>query len=100
MVGISFHVGSGCRDAFIFDKAIRSARTLFDFGNSLGFQMNVLDLGGGFPGTDNAAMEKVLYTLFITISGAKRGSRYGHYCSGPSWGNGLYRFEEIKLIYS
>lgn len=51
---------------FIFDKAIRKARTLFDFGIALGFEMNILDLGGGFPGTDRSAMEKVKYYLNFT----------------------------------
>lgn len=33
-----------------FVDAIQNARTIMDYGNKLGFQMNLLDIGGGFPG--------------------------------------------------
>lgn len=50
VVGVSFHVGSGCRDPSAFSLGIQHARRLFDLGSRLGFYMQVLDLGGGFPG--------------------------------------------------
>lgn len=50
VVGISFHVGSGCGDPPVFREAIYLAHILFKLGNSLGFNMHLLDLGGGFPG--------------------------------------------------
>uniref|UniRef100_A0A915E6C0 ornithine decarboxylase n=1 Tax=Ditylenchus dipsaci TaxID=166011 RepID=A0A915E6C0_9BILA len=54
VVGISFHVGSGCQDAHIFTKAIGIARDLFDLGKTIGHKnMHTLDLGGGFPGCDH-----------------------------------------------
>jgi len=52
VVGVSFHVGSGCMSSQSFIAAIRSAHFLFERGNQLGFNMNILDLGGGWPGTD------------------------------------------------
>jgi ornithine decarboxylase len=33
-----------------FVDAITNARTIMDYGIKLGFNMNLLDLGGGFPG--------------------------------------------------
>lgn len=33
-----------------FVDAIQNARTIMDYGNKLGFEMNLLDIGGGFPG--------------------------------------------------
>lgn len=33
-----------------FVDAIQNARTIMDYGNALGFEMNLLDIGGGFPG--------------------------------------------------
>lgn len=63
VIGVSFHVGSGCRDAPVFRKAISTARDLFDYGATLGFNMNLLDLGGGYPGdkgTDIAEIAKIV----------------------------------------
>lgn len=46
----SFHVGSGCQEAEAYDAAIQQARDVFDMGLSMGFDMDLLDIGGGFPG--------------------------------------------------
>lgn len=51
VVGISFHVGSGCKDARKYELALKDARDLFDMAkNEFGFNMYILDIGGGFPG--------------------------------------------------
>ena len=50
----SFHVGSGCYDATAFSAAVASARTVFDIGKDVGFNMELLDIGGGFPGQASA----------------------------------------------
>jgi len=50
VIGVSFHVGSGCRDASRYELALKDARKIFDMGKDFGFEMNVLDIGGGFPG--------------------------------------------------
>lgn len=46
MIGISFHVGSGCMDAPIYGKAIKIARKLFDFAENFGYEFKLLDIGG------------------------------------------------------
>jgi ornithine decarboxylase len=51
VVGCSFHVGSGCESADAYTEAIANAKYVFDLGRQLGFKMNFLDIGGGFPGT-------------------------------------------------
>jgi ornithine decarboxylase len=56
VVGVSFHVGSGCFDASAFYQAVESARKVFDDGEELGFKFNLLDIGGGFPGVDDEAI--------------------------------------------
>jgi len=53
VVGVSFHVGSGCMSVGSFISAIKSAKSVFKQGESLGFDMKFLDLGGGWPGTDD-----------------------------------------------
>ncbi|KAL7379180.1 hypothetical protein ABVT39_023951 [Epinephelus coioides] len=50
VIGVSFHVGSGCTDGGAFRQAIADARRVFDMGNLQGFQMRLLDIGGGFSG--------------------------------------------------
>eukprot|EP00954_Amorphochlora_amoebiformis_P015496 1215646-Amorphochlora_amoeboformis.AAC.1 len=48
--GISYHVGSGCGSAQAFSNAVEDARKAFDIAADRGFELNVLDVGGGFPG--------------------------------------------------
>lgn len=50
VIGISFHVGSGCFDASAFGEAVVLARKAFDMGEAEGFKFRLLDIGGGFPG--------------------------------------------------
>lgn len=66
MIGISFHVGSGCMDPPVYAKAIHSARKLFDFAKLVGFEFDFLDLGGGFPGDKGTTIKEVLVTQFRT----------------------------------
>eukprot|EP00918_Siedleckia_nematoides_P012640 GHVU01027679.1.p1 GENE.GHVU01027679.1~~GHVU01027679.1.p1 ORF type:complete len:468 (+),score=67.10 GHVU01027679.1:253-1656(+) len=54
VIGISFHVGSGCYDARAFSAAVASSRTAFDMGAEAGFRFSLLDIGGGFPGQKSA----------------------------------------------
>jgi ornithine decarboxylase len=53
IVGVSFHVGSGCGDPKAFGQAISDARKVFDMGKKAGYEMSLLDIGGGFPGRDD-----------------------------------------------
>ncbi|KAF5304674.1 hypothetical protein FQA39_LY09451 [Lamprigera yunnana] len=50
VVGVSFHVGTGSRDALTFYQAIKTARNVFDYAANLGYTFNILDIGGGYPG--------------------------------------------------
>ncbi|XP_072014722.1 ornithine decarboxylase-like isoform X2 [Amphiura filiformis] len=50
VVGVSFHVGSVVQNPESYADPIRAARRVFDLATKLGFQMEILDIGGGFPG--------------------------------------------------
>lgn len=50
VIGVSFHVGSKCNNPESYSDAIHNAREVFRKGERLGFNMNFLDIGGGFPG--------------------------------------------------
>ncbi|OXB63064.1 hypothetical protein ASZ78_016786 [Callipepla squamata] len=57
IIGVSFHVGSGCTDPETFVQAISDARCVFDMGAELGFSMYLLDIGGGFPGSEDVKLK-------------------------------------------
>ena len=50
---MAFHVGSDARDLKQFKDAFEDSRLLFDMARLDGIEMNVLDIGGGYPGNDN-----------------------------------------------
>ncbi|XP_044187091.1 ornithine decarboxylase-like [Thunnus albacares] len=57
VIGVSFHVGSGCTDSLTFKQAITDARHVFDIASLLGFQMRLLDIGGGFSAIGDFQMK-------------------------------------------
>lgn len=48
VVGVSFHVGSGCYDPNSFADAIARARRAFEYGRDAGYTFDLLDVGGGY----------------------------------------------------
>lgn len=57
LVGVSFHVGSGCLNASSFVSAVTDARHVFDLAKEkYGFELSLLDIGGGFPGNSDAGI--------------------------------------------
>lgn len=48
VIGVSFHVGSGCYDSSAFADAVMRARSTFNMGAEAGYTFNLLDVGGGF----------------------------------------------------
>jgi len=49
--GVSFHAGSGASSS-AYLSALKDARAAFQMGLAKGFPMRILDIGGGFPGTE------------------------------------------------
>lgn len=64
VVGVSFHVGSGCYDSSAFSDAIMRSRAAFDMGKKAGYEFNLLDVGGGF---EDATFEKTAAVLTDAI---------------------------------
>ena len=51
VIGVHFHVGSGCGDGNAYVTALKHARWVFEVADQLGMPpMRLVDLGGGFPG--------------------------------------------------
>lgn len=53
VIGVSFHVGSGCMNPDTYKTSIRDSKKVFDIGKTIGFEMILIDIGGGFLGVDN-----------------------------------------------
>ncbi|KAH6901269.1 ornithine decarboxylase [Coprinopsis sp. MPI-PUGE-AT-0042] len=64
VVGVSFHVGSGCYDPSVYSDAIRRARAVFDMAKEVGYDFTLLDVGGGF---EDALFEKAASFLTEAI---------------------------------
>eukprot|EP01123_Difflugia_compressa_P012631 TRINITY_DN548_c0_g1_i6.p1 TRINITY_DN548_c0_g1~~TRINITY_DN548_c0_g1_i6.p1 ORF type:complete len:508 (-),score=79.35 TRINITY_DN548_c0_g1_i6:54-1577(-) len=73
LVGISFHVGSGCYSPVGFIDTLHRAKEMFIEAERHGLHMSLLDIGGGFPGDDEgpitfnkiaAAIAPVIDALF------------------------------------
>ncbi len=47
--GLSFHVGSQCTNPANYSQALHLAAGIFAEANSRGFNLKLLDIGGGFP---------------------------------------------------
>jgi ornithine decarboxylase len=52
VIGFSFHVGSGCSSPDTFYNAIYECKKAYDIALKIGISINVIDIGGGFPGVD------------------------------------------------
>jgi ornithine decarboxylase len=52
VIGFSFHVGSACSSADSFYDALKTCRAAANMANVLGINISLIDIGGGFPGSD------------------------------------------------
>jgi ornithine decarboxylase len=64
VVGVSFHVGSGCYDPSVYHDAISCARAVFNMGKDIGYDFTLLDVGGGF---EDCLFEKAAEVLRTAI---------------------------------
>lgn len=60
VIGVSFHVGSGCKDPLQFADAVWRARRVFDMGKDAGYKFTFLDVGGGFERETFQEMSQVV----------------------------------------
>jgi len=95
VVGVSFHVGSACKNLATFTVAIEKAREIFDHAEAEGFDMELLDIGGGFSGRFDAhghvmfgdiatAINSALAAHFPPESGVRVISEPGRYFAETS----------------
>jgi ornithine decarboxylase len=69
--GISFHVGSGCQNKNQYQTAIENCHKVYHIAKQIGFEIETIDIGGGFPGysskEDQITFEQISETLTQTI---------------------------------
>ncbi|XP_074599480.1 ornithine decarboxylase-like [Brevipalpus obovatus] len=53
VIGVCFHVGTNCTDPNLFTSSLKDAQSMFNTGIDLGFDVWLLNIGGGFPGTSD-----------------------------------------------
>ncbi|GIC90465.1 type III PLP-dependent enzyme [Aspergillus udagawae] len=58
--GVSFHVGTGASNASAYVSAIGHAKMVFELGKGLGYDMNLLDIGGGYQ---DSSFEKIAQSI-------------------------------------
>ncbi|XP_018576578.1 ornithine decarboxylase [Anoplophora glabripennis] len=59
VVGVAFHIGSGSKNFSIFKSAFAAARHVFDEAAKVGYDFNLLDIGGGFPGEKCTSIKEI-----------------------------------------
>ncbi|XP_029928181.1 antizyme inhibitor 1 isoform X2 [Myripristis murdjan] len=85
VVGVRFHISSSCEDDQAYVHAISDARCVFDMGEDIGFNMKILDIGGGFSGSEsqleqiNSAIMSVVDAYFPPSAGVSIIAEPGSY---------------------
>ncbi|XP_062841370.1 antizyme inhibitor 1a [Trichomycterus rosablanca] len=75
VAGVKFHISSCCAEPEAFTHAVSDARCVFDMGEEFGFALSILDIGGGFDGTEaqletiNRALRPALDAYFPPSTG-------------------------------
>jgi len=59
VIGISFHVGSGCEDENVYRTAIGDCRKVYELSKQKGFNFEIINIGGGYPGDDDEKFIKM-----------------------------------------
>jgi len=59
IVGISFHVGSGCSSGEPFYNALKSCKIVFDISKEYNIDISIIDIGGGFPGSLHGSFDEI-----------------------------------------
>ncbi|XP_056335586.1 antizyme inhibitor 1b [Danio aesculapii] len=75
VAGVTFQVPASCKDPQAYTHALSDARCIFDMGKEFGFDMNILDIGGGFSGSEfqlkqvHSVIKPLLEAYFPSESG-------------------------------
>jgi ornithine decarboxylase len=68
IVGTCFHCGSNCKNPIQYYEAIELSKYAFDIAEKIGFKFKILDIGGGFSGSNTPESMKLLGDISNTIT--------------------------------
>ncbi|KAH9812423.1 pyridoxal-dependent decarboxylase [Melampsora americana] len=60
VIGVAFHVGSGCINPELYKDAVKHAKGVFELASQYGYKFNLLDVGGGFGDNNLEELSKGL----------------------------------------
>jgi len=65
LVGFSFHVGSGCKDPYSYYTALKICKNAYTMALNRNIMASIIDIGGGFPGTNDAniSFDDIVYNI-------------------------------------
>ncbi|GLV36696.1 Ornithine decarboxylase 1 [Carabus blaptoides fortunei] len=63
VIGVSFHVGFSVQNPNIYRTAIIYSRAVFHHATSIGYDFNILDIGGGFPGYRGQLIHNIFHVV-------------------------------------
>lgn len=113
LVGSAFHVGSFSQDPRVFKNGIEFASKVFSYAKEKGYMMNILDIGGGFIGSNFNECGKIIkntikeefspdikiiaepgryfaeeiFTFFIPVLGQRKRENYEYYVGDSLYGS-------------
>ena len=91
VVGIAFHIGSGCFSTKAHSAAVELARQCFDVAERIGLpRLRLLDIGGGFPGDLQVGVRPDGSPGFECMAGALREAFARHFPEE--------RYPELQII--
>jgi len=91
VVGIAFHIGSGCFSTKAHSAAVELARQCFDVAERIGLpRLRLLDIGGGFPGDLQVGVRPDGSPGFECLAGALREAFARHFPEE--------RYPELQII--
>lgn len=67
VIGCCFHVGSGCSKASQYYDALKMVNEVFTAGKEIGLEMNMIDIGGGFPGLSDDKSNELMDEIKINV---------------------------------
>lgn len=67
VVGISFHVGSSCGSPKSFYDAIADTRKAYDIAKRMDINIELIDIGGGFPGNNDKMFQDIAQNINESI---------------------------------
>jgi ornithine decarboxylase len=68
LIGLSFHVGSGCSSGDSFYSAIETCKQAKDIAKKLNFNISLIDIGGGFPGNNQEKFNEIAQKIDLAIN--------------------------------